>query len=165
MIVDIPRENSQYIRDHLQMVTQLRNQLVSEREGWTYRCIEEFVNVRGTDFKKREMNVREMTKKACFDNSFSIAMSNPDLFYCEGWAMGIIPIHHAWLCDINGIVHDYTWWGERIGTDNYIGVPFTREFIADQYDIHDRPSLFFPDGIRINTDILNGKAEIVKLND
>jgi len=57
---------------------------------------------------------------------------HPDrLVYCEGYATGVIPVHHAWLL-YDGQVIDPTWDG-RIAPANqqveYYGVAFSYDYV------------------------------------
>lgn len=47
--------------------------------------------------------------KQCFANAARLALATPDLTYCEGVALAIIPTHHAWCIDTKGRVVDPTW--------------------------------------------------------
>lgn len=60
---------------------------------------------------------------ACFENAFELALTHPELTYCEGRAlsMGIVPVEHAWCVTDDGQVVDTTWSG---GERDYYGVTF-----------------------------------------
>lgn len=164
MIETIDNVNIPDIENYLSMLRELRLRNKSRPEGWAYDGMEDFVLKEGTRFTQRDYDIPNMPKKRCFNNSFEVAIREEGLYYCEGWAMGVIPIHHAWLCDSDGVVYDHTWWGDRTSVDNYIGVAFDLEFVMDQANKHDRAGLFFPDGHHINIDIMEGRAKLVKLN-
>jgi hypothetical protein len=71
-------------------------------------------------------------KRDCFENALHAAMESGDLTYVEGWAMGsVIAVHHAWVADEDGNVHDPTWgWlGEPGG---YVGVPFEMWYACER---------------------------------
>lgn len=55
---------------------------------------------------------KRMTPKDCFRNATVMALENPDLYYCEGYAfkpsLGI-PIHHGWCVTNQGKIVDPTW--------------------------------------------------------
>lgn len=75
--------------------------------------------------------------KQCFRNSLLWAMLQPDRFiYCEGYAVGIIPIHHGWLIDrVTRAVVDLTWRERRFV---YVGLPFRSEFLFHCYERDNR---------------------------
>lgn len=47
-------------------------------------------------------------KGECFRNALLYALQN-ELYYCEGYAISIVPMHHAWCLDADGNVVDTTW--------------------------------------------------------
>jgi hypothetical protein len=74
------------------------------------------------------------TVKQCFKNATILAECNPtQLIYCEGMALGVIPVWHAWCIDHRGIVHDPTWRKGKVGPDNrvYFGIPLKLHYVQD----------------------------------
>lgn len=71
--------------------------------------------------------IRWGVPKHCFMNAARLALNDLSLTYCEGYALGGIPLHHAWVADAAGTVIDNTW--RTLGT-GYFGVPFTRAFLV-----------------------------------
>ncbi len=76
--------------------------------------------------------------KDCFRNAFLLAHEH-DLTYVEGYARGIIPVHHAWNVDKNGKVVDNTWCGtdskpslrrNPVLGEEYFGVALNLEFVT-----------------------------------
>jgi hypothetical protein len=63
--------------------------------------------------------------KACYYNSYQMAVRNPRLTYVEGYATHIIPIMHAWCVDQNGNVHDRTW----ANGEHYVGLPIKTSYL------------------------------------
>jgi hypothetical protein len=64
------------------------------------------------------------TPNECFANAFWLALDNPSLIYCEGFALdkgAMNMTHHAWVTDGEGRAIDTTW--NRVGVA-YAGVPF-----------------------------------------
>ncbi len=45
----------------------------------------------------------------CFADAAKLATDHRDLAYVEGYALGIIPTHHAWCVNNDGIVIDTSW--------------------------------------------------------
>lgn len=69
--------------------------------------------------------------KECFSNCLKEVLGHPDrLVYCEGYATGVIPVHHAWL-SYEGKVIDPTWDGRDIIRDSteYFGVAFNFNYV------------------------------------
>lgn len=46
--------------------------------------------------------------KNCYGNAALVALYNDEYTYVEGWATGIIPVHHAWVEDADGNAIDVT---------------------------------------------------------
>lgn len=67
--------------------------------------------------------------KECYSNATHLAISDPRYVYCEGYAIGIIPVPHAWCLVEHGhkwFVWDNTW---REPGDEYYGVPITTDYL------------------------------------
>ena len=75
---------------------------------------------------------RKLANRLCFKHATQALFENPDLVYCEGFAlrraMGMA-CHHAWVLDpARGYaVIDNTW--EDPVTGAYLGVPFRKEYV------------------------------------
>lgn len=66
--------------------------------------------------------------KECFRNSAVLVMRHPrQLIYCEGYAMGLIPVMHAWAIDNEGKVIDPTW---RTTGKEYFGIAFQFKYLC-----------------------------------
>jgi hypothetical protein len=87
----------------------------------------------GPDVTPTEREYSATTPKECFLNATHAALEHRDLTYVEGYAYnGLLPIHHAWLVDENGVVHDPTWasmQGREGEADIYIGIPFKTDWL------------------------------------
>ena len=87
----------------------------------------------GPNVTPTEREYSATTPKQCFMNATHAALEHRDLTYVEGFAYnGLLPIHHAWLVDDNGVVHDPTWASmqEREGQEDiYIGIPFKTDWL------------------------------------
>lgn len=69
--------------------------------------------------------------KQCFRNAFVASVRHSGLIYCEGWALGVIPTHHAWCVDAAGKVYDFTWRGFTTEDTAYWGVQFAGPAFCD----------------------------------
>ncbi len=68
-------------------------------------------------------------KKECFYNAFVVALANPDMYYCEGFAVWEhipVPIHHAMVLDHNGLCHELT---TETPPDHFMAIPFNTAFV------------------------------------
>ena len=54
-------------------------------------------------------DVEPMKEKQCFMNAAKMATESERFIYCEGYALSIIPVMHAWCLDKDGNVIDPTW--------------------------------------------------------
>lgn len=104
----------------------------SKPDGFVYTNNEEFVLHHGEFFKSNAFDDKKYsralrTKKECFRNAFELALMNDNLVYCEGYAVDILPLHHAWCVEKDtGKVVDPTW--NNPESCIYFGVPFKLEF-------------------------------------
>lgn len=112
--------------------------LQGERYKGEYKGYEDFVLRHGKLFKHGpsesavEYEFHATTEKQCFRNALTAALNHPELTYVEGWAFtGVLPVHHAWLVDSEGRVHDPTWDGRDLSGERvYLGVPFETDYLA-----------------------------------
>jgi hypothetical protein len=91
---------------------------------------EEFLLAYGREWKitnKTFVGKRGIPKN-CYGNAASAVDAYSNLFYCEGYALGIIPFEHAWLVDAEGNVIDPTMKAKHAPTA-YFGVAFNREYL------------------------------------
>lgn len=94
--------------------------------------IERFVLECGTAYpgRKRPRGVRKMRDRQCFKNATELSLSRPDLTYVEGIGLHIIPCHHAWCVDAEGLVVDPTWrYPEK---SEYMGVPIPAKTLCEE---------------------------------
>jgi hypothetical protein len=94
--------------------------------------VAQFILDHGMKFKTDGRSFPRLGRmKECFKNSFELAASEPDLIYCEGYALGaVIAVHHAWCVRKDGTVVDPTW---KSGED-YFGVPLRLEYVVKFID-------------------------------
>ena len=117
------------VQEYLEMCTLARKQNGKNLpEDFQYSCFEDFVLTNGKFMGRRSPLSNKFPKgkmKECFLNAYHLSQSEEGLTYCEGYAMGIIPVLHAWCINQKGQVIDNTW----ITGEEYFGVEFTREFV------------------------------------
>lgn len=81
----------------------------------------------------------------CFRNAATLAIDRNDLIYCEGYAAGVLPVLHAWLCDKDGNVIDPTWCrdvkGESYMGTEYFGVPISQKYLIEHLCEHEKYGL------------------------
>jgi hypothetical protein len=108
------------------------NAAVMNREPTTgYATFEEFVLAHGEAFtpptKPRPKGFRKGTNKMCFRNATHATFDRDGWTYVEGFATGMIGVHHAWALDPDGNVVETTW--KDSGTA-YFGVRFPKEVVS-----------------------------------
>lgn len=128
-------DRAKSILNYLNTVNYMRQQSFQGKlpAGAVYRGVEDFLLNNARFFKKRSFDVKPMRLKRCYNNALSLMLeSRGKLFYCEGYASGIIPVMHAWCCDVNGVVYDPTWQNDilRNEEDQYFGCVFDSEFVT-----------------------------------
>lgn len=99
--------------------------------GLVYRNAYDFVDQHGREYApptEEDPRYEMGEPRACYHNSATATLGNPELRYVEGYAWTKntegLPIHHAWNLDEDGNVVDLTWGGEGIA---YLGVEFPVE--------------------------------------
>lgn len=130
-----------------------------------YSSPEEIVLREGHRFNgERDRTVRAMRPRHCFNNAYSLAINTPGLYYCEGWALSIIPVQHAWCCDEQGVIYDPTWINVAVESDRYLGCIFSHQFIAQAALSAGAPGIFYHHP-KIDERLWRGDFELVKLNE
>ena len=107
-------------------------QIVSSVSGLTgCKSAEGFVLKHGQKFDPRPLpkGTKRGPIQQCFRNCANAAMDDPTLTYCEGYAIGVIPVLHAWCVDKDGKILELTW--KKPGTE-YFGIPFQTSFLKRQ---------------------------------
>lgn len=93
-----------------------------------YSCLEDFVLKHGrafTSIGKMPKGIKRGRKKQCFMNATHLCHDDRSLTYCEGYAVSVIPMMHAWCVTRKGVVIDPTWTKET----EYYGVPIKRSYL------------------------------------
>lgn len=105
-----------------------------------YHCLEEFVLKHGTSFTPHPLpaGMPFGEPRNCFGNSANLAMMDPRLTYCEGYAIGVLPVHHAWVVNRKREVIDVTW---RSGGVEYYGIPIRTAYLVRRLRLQERYGL------------------------
>lgn len=116
--------------DHyFEMVLRVTRQLEVPHDA-SYRSLEQFVRMNGKRFYRR-VSHPVGTARQCYKNATWLAIENRKLTYCEGYALNLLPVLHAWCVDETGAVIDPTWKEGRA----YCGVPFKTSFVQQQMKV------------------------------
>lgn len=100
-----------------------------------YSCYEDFVLQHGRQFQrigKMPRSFKMGRAKQCFMNAARLSLSFPSLIYCEGYAVGVIPVLHGWCVTRRGTVIDPTW---HDGKD-YFGIPIKHSYLINSMATH-----------------------------
>src|SRR6185369_9939105 len=107
----VPRNKSEEeLLDYLLKMRELRLTMRRPQE-FKYVGFEDFLIQHGTFFEPSDLpaSIRPMMISQCFENCFRVASRTKAFHYCEGYAVGLLPIHHAFLIDRDGRCYDPTW--------------------------------------------------------
>jgi len=119
----------QLIED-LKIIQGMRQKMMQGSER-VYDGTEDLVLKHGRWWKPqpRPQDVDKGPNRECFRNAATLAMDYPDRFwYVEGYAVGPIPILHAWVSTRDGQLVDPTW--EPVGTA-YLGIAFDLAYLRE----------------------------------
>lgn len=178
-----PVTPSEQVRHWLEMVTEHSSR--RRRAEWRYSSFEHLILEEGVEFTVArdaeehaewiaEYGVEVGEAKLCFMNAgrYLLEPGHGELYYAEGYAHGIIPIHHAWLVTRDGRVIDPTWHGQ--GADSlrlggaYVGVAFAEEALkrklseTEVWGMYDwRNPTLLVDGVDEIAAVLETEAETV----
>lgn len=114
---------------HLDIVAKMQRMAHPDvLDGFVSHCVESFVLERGRFFDPPQtlrFGFKMMKPQRCFYNAYVLAREK-SVTYVEGFAVGVIPVHHAWVVTKDGDVVDPTWAGRRMGGYGaaYLGIPF-----------------------------------------
>jgi hypothetical protein len=93
--------------------------------GFTYYGMEDWLLERGQFWALPETG-GTLPLKLCFVNAYAVARKSArsprPLRYVEGYALNILPVHHAWCVDEAGTVVETTWHEPGLA---YYGAVFT----------------------------------------
>lgn len=113
--------------------------LKQRRERSGILCTADFILKHGREFTPKPLpkNIKPGQPRHCFMNSMrwllDLRRNTTGLTYCEGYAAGIIPVLHGWLCNDKGEVIDRTWTPEGCGLGaHYFGIPFKTDYVRER---------------------------------
>lgn len=119
------------VLNYLRTMNQMKRDFYMRSVGdFHYLGMEDFLLQHGRFWTPATLpsHIPQMTPKMCFENCFKLASRRKNLRYVEGIAMGVIPIHHAWVVDEDNNVIDPTWASIKDGSpaigSAYFGVTF-----------------------------------------
>jgi hypothetical protein len=125
----------------------------SKTEGFHYSGPCDFLiqHARFWTVQSYPSNLRPMVPQQCFDNAYRMARKY-GWRYVEGYALGILPVHHAWVVDHDDRVIDPTWAtiSRKIRTEakpfggigtSYCGVSIPLDVVRDYRIVSDRSML------------------------
>jgi hypothetical protein len=130
-------QSEKFLFDFLEGVRALRAAANGNNWPFPYHCIEDFLLQHGRFFtpQRLQKGIKKGPERSCFENAGKVATrSAASLVYVEGFALGVIPVHHAWASDTGGNVYEVTWrtrdkTEEDIAATAYFGVPFNAAFV------------------------------------
>lgn len=101
-------------REWLAFTTKVRRDMLARSTlKLRYSCPEEIVLFEGVtvETKIEHCQFPPMKLGNCFANAMLLTLHNPELRYCEGFALmeQSMPTHHAWVMHPDGSVSDPTW--------------------------------------------------------
>lgn len=124
------------VKEFLNAEMQVRKLMPIQHRIGNYSCPTEFILKHGREFRysKLPKYISRGQMRECFKNAaeWVLLQDHPEpLFYCEGYASGIIPVHHAWICNARGEVLERTWKPKHQLTF-YFGIPFKTKFLRER---------------------------------
>lgn len=109
------------VKQYLELMRRLQKANGDKPKRWVYDGPADLLLREAEFFKPGEViQWKHSLPNACFRNAAMYAVEH-GLRYVEGYAAGIIPVHHGWCADDDGNVVEVTW--KEIGSI-YYGVEF-----------------------------------------
>ena len=116
------------IKDFLAAEVEILSRMNAPSHLGGYRSLGDFILKSGRSFAPSSLpsEVKRGRMKECYKNCASAVLFDHAPFtYCEGYAVGVIPVMHAWLCDVDGNAIDPTW---KDGVE-YFGVAINATYL------------------------------------
>lgn len=121
------------LRTYLETATAAVRRFRPAASRFVYPCVEAFVLAHGRPFETRVCKPHGMwagLPRCCFQNAAVLATICPERYtYVEGYAIGVIPVLHAWVMDADGNVLDITWPEAAEVGAAYWGVPLKAAYV------------------------------------
>lgn len=127
------------IREFLQMEVDMLKTMRNLHRIHGYLSMSDFLLQHGRNFEPAPLpdDVKKGRAKECYCNAANIVIDEPERFiYCEGYAVGVIPVMHAFCIDVEGRVVDPTWYGKSergrtptLGTE-YFGIAIKKDYLV-----------------------------------
>ena len=130
-------------------------------KGWVYRGVDHFVLTHGREWGPRIAvpDGAPSTDKECFNNAASMVLDGryKGLTYVEGYATAMLPLHHAWVVDVDGQVIDPTW--DDHPDAEYFGVAFDVEYVRREVLRTETWGVLWEHDARPNLPLMGDQAE------
>lgn len=128
MLVDVTG-----VRQYLEQVAAFKAKSLATNKGYAYNSMEEFVLKNGQPYENAPLPRKypRLVPRECYCNSVVIAAMY-GLIYVEGYALGVIPVLHAWCVEPgSNKVIDPTWTDDL--RKDYFGIPFAWSYIRKHW--------------------------------
>jgi hypothetical protein len=103
---------------------------------WIFACLQDMVLQHGIwyEARRKPAGIIWGEWQMCFRNAFRLVDENPELTYVEGYALGVLSVHHAWAITPDGKVIDNTWRDRGkssipLKERAYIGIPLKMGYV------------------------------------
>lgn len=149
---------------HLRTIADIKAESRTPNDGRVWGSAEELLlSMVGTPVAVASLTLPDGMRagqlRACYRNALMASIGNENYRYTEGYACsGFFPVAHAWVTDITtGAIYDPTWINlEYEGPFLYMGLSFSRRFMARMVDETGDPSVFESDYRRRGRTVKNG---------
>jgi hypothetical protein len=112
-MTNVKGKNMSEIEKYLKQITDFHKQNRKNKPlGLKYWCVEDYILQNGYFMGSYSISSKPIYPKGkmkeCFRNTHLLSYTQ-GLQYVEGYAMGVIPVYHAWNLDSDGNIIDTTW--------------------------------------------------------
>lgn len=129
--LELPVTPAVSVLGYLRQVRELRARSMPKGgEPPPFCGVEDVILQYGRLWHSADVSGRRMEGKQCFANCQRVATTDARFLYVEGYALSVIPVHHAWLVDRDtGRAYDPTW---LTSGSAYVGVPIQTDYLRKQ---------------------------------